>query len=257
MKISAFITITNPGKRGDLFEQCLKSAEGFADEVIIIDGKDTWPKEFSWEIIGQHFQNGYEQATGDWVVHLDTDFIFHERSYPAIREACLTTAPAISFLKWQFILPDRYNIKSRLVLAVNKGRYGDRIRFDSGGDLAQPSLDGKYFPPGQAWETNIPFFNYEKPIKNKAQIKDDVERMARAYHRYFGEFKLGTDQTAYKEWVQMMAGRFSKPSRRIPLGAHPKVMQDVISNLSPNQWGYNGFGNLERNSYTIENKGLA
>lgn len=253
MKLGCFITITNPIKRGDLYNECIEMANNLFDEVTIVDGKDTWPKEFSWELIGQHFQKGYEQCEADFIVHLDTDYIFHERDFRAIRMACENNndAPAISLLKRQFILPDRFNLKSRLVIAVNKGKYGDRIRFDSGGDLCQPSLDGKYIQPGSVPDIKIPFYNYEKLIKTEAQIKDDVGRMARAWQRHFGEYKLGgpDDESAYQEWLHMVVGRFKKPSEHIKLDDHPKYVQETIASLKPEQWGYSGFGYLERNSY--------
>lgn len=250
LKVSAFITITDPKKRGDTYEQCFKSASGFADEVVVIDGKDTWPKEFSWEIIGQHFQRGYEQSQGDWVVHLDTDFIFHEKDYDRIREVLTGDAPAMSFYKHQYILPDRYNLKSRLVIAVNKGKYGDRIKFNSGGDLCQPSLDGKELRPEDVPQADIAFNNYEKIAKTESQVKDDVGRMARAWQRHFGEAKLGSDdESAYAEWLKMVVGRFSKPQKEVPLESHPKVMQELIAGLKPGQFGYDGLGNLPRNNY--------
>lgn len=219
MKIGAFITITRPKERGDTYDECAKSAFGFADEVHVISGKDTWPQEFTWPLIGEHFQSGYQAVDADWVFHLDTDFIFHEQDYAAIRQACEDNpdAPALSFWKYQFIQPDRYNLKSRLVIAVNKGKYGDRIRFDSGGDLCQPSLDGKELRPSDVPEARIPFYNYEKILKTKEQVRDDVGRMARAYERHFGEFKLGgpDDESAYQEWLHMQIGRNSKPQQHV------------------------------------------
>lgn len=249
--ISSFITITNPEERGDRFDLCYESAKMFSDEVVVIDGKDTWPTEFSWEQIGQHFQKGYEQATGDWVFHLDADFILHEQDVDIIRQACTGDAPALSLWKYQFTRPDRYNLKSRLVIAVNKGKYGDRIRFDSGGDLCQPSLDGKYISPDDVPEARIPFFNYEKTWKTEAQIRDDVERMARAWHRHFGDHHLGTDETAYKEWLKMAVGRGNKPSEQVSLSFHPKVVQDSLASIAPEQWGYSGFGNFPNNGYVV------
>lgn len=252
MKTSAFITITRPKERGDLYIECLEAAYEIFDEVIVVDGEDTWPKEFDWPLIGQHFQKGYEAATGDWVVHLDTDFILHENDKQAILNAFKehSDAPALSFWKYQFILPDRYSLKSRLVIAVNKAKYGDRIRFDSGGDLCQPSLDGKELKPDQVPEARVPFYNYEKILKTEAQIKDDVGRMARAWERHFGEAKLGSDdESAYREWLKMTVGRFGKAQEKVALSFHPEVMQKTIEGLRPDQFGYNGLGHLEDNMY--------
>lgn len=261
MKISIFTTITDPVKRGDLFGQALACYTDLADEVVVVNGgkqtvsdptgkvkevKHPWPKEFSWEFIGQQFQRGYEAATGDWVIHADLDFLFHERDFTTIRKAFLDNdySPALSFWKYQFILPSSYNLKSRLVIAVNKKRYGDRIKFDSGGDLCQPSLDGVEIDPSQTVEARVPLYNYEKIIKTKEQILDDTGRMARAWHTHFGDYKLGdlTDENAYEVWYNMEKGRYNKPQQKIPLSEHPKYMKDTILNLKPDQFGFNGFG---------------
>lgn len=276
MKLSIFTTASSPILRGDLWEQSLKCYMDLADEVQIIDGKPTnktnnglhiwvdqpktevlfykWPKEFSWEFIGQQFQRGYEACTGDWVLHMDLDFIIHENDFEALRQnlEVYNDEPAISLLKRQFILPDRFNLKSRLVVAVNKGKFGDRIRFDGGGesDLCQPSLDGKLIRPGSVPDVAIPFYNYEKILKSKEQIMDDVGRMARAWQRHFGEYKLGgpDDESAYREWLKMVKGRFQKPQEHMPLESHPRYIQGTIKNLTPEQWGYSGFG-MEVNDY--------
>ena len=256
MKLSIFTTTTNPDLRGDDSEDALNCYKDLADEVVVIDGKDSWPQEFSWKLIGNHFQKGYEACTGDVVIHADIDFIFHEKDFNAIRTAAQRmldeNEPAVSFFKHQFVLPDRYNLKSRLVIMVNKRDFGDRIRFDSGGDLCQPSLDGINISPDSVPEAGIAFYNYEKLLKTKAQIKDDVGRMERAYNRHFGDTEYGsdgTDEHAYKLWIKDQKGKFSKPQQIIPLSSHPKYVQETIQGLTPNQWGYDGHGHLERNIY--------
>lgn len=267
MTIGAFITFKTPERRGDLTVG-LDSILQWSDQIVYVDGAKMpgymkflieylnktdsiktvckyWPTEFDWSFIGKQFQLGYEAATTDWVFHMDSDFIFHECDYDAIRKACENAgdAPALSFWKYAFISPNQYNLKSRLVIAVNKGKYGNRIRFDSGADLCQPSLDGKELKPDDVPEARIPFHCYEKILKTKDQVKDDVGRMARAWQRHFGEYKLGgpDDESAYKEWYRMMLGRFSKPQQQIPIESHPKVMQETIKSLRPEQFGYSMF----------------
>jgi hypothetical protein len=269
VKLSVFTTASNASERGDNLRDALNCYTDLANEVICIDGgygaKDgqggngkriahKWPIEFDWSFIGNQFQRGYEACTGDIVIHADLDFIFHEKDFEKIREACKqmldSDAPALSFYKHQFVLPDRYNLKSRLVIAVNKKKYGDRIRFDSGGDLAQPSLNGKYISPDDVPEARIPFYNYEKILKSKEQIKDDTGRMARAWQRHFGEYKLGgpDDESAFEEWLKMQKGRLNKPQKFIELSDHPLYMQGTIKNLRPENFGYSAFGE-EVNSY--------
>lgn len=273
MKLSLFTTQTNASARGDNATDAIECYTELADETIIVDGSNPyymngkftedgdkehpeffmheWPQEFSWEFIGQQFQRGYEACTGDWVIHADLDFIFHQNDFGRIRQALkdYPKSPAVSFYKWQFTMPDRYNLKSRLAIAVNKKAFGDRIKFNGGGDLCQPTLDGRDLDLSEIPQAGVPFYNYEKLLKTEAQIRDDVERMARAWHRRFGNYHLGTDETAYKEWLHMALGRLGKPHEYIKLEDHPKYIQDTIRNLKPEQWGFNAFEHQDVNRY--------
>lgn len=253
MNVGIFTTLTDPGRRGDHYEESIACYEAFADKLVIVDGHDTWPQEFEWPLIGQHFQWGYEKCDTDWVIHMDLDFLFHERDFARIRQSLkdYPNSPAVSFYKWQFILPDRYNLKSRLILAVNKKKFGDRIRFNGGGDGCQPTLDGKDLDINEIPQSGVPFYNYEKLLKSASQIADDVGRMDRAHFITFGSYMYGkgTDMSAYDGWLQMVKGRFSKPSKQIELEDHPKFIKETIRNLEPENFGYSGFGILGENNY--------
>lgn len=251
--IGIFTTLKDPGRRGDHYEESIKCYEDLADRLIIVDGHTSWPQEFNWPLIGEHFQIGYDRCDTDWVIHCDLDFLFHERDFGRIKDALrdYPSSPAVSFYKWQFILPDRYNLKSRLLLAVNKKAFGDRIKFNGGGDLCQPTLDGQDLDINEMPQAGVPFYNYEKMTKNVEQIADDVGRMDRAYFRHFGKYLYGTgdDTSALQGWFEMEVGRFNKPAREIKLEEHPKYIQETIKNLTPDQWGYGGFGLLPNNNY--------
>lgn len=276
MKISICTTGTRSYQRGDNIEDAFNCYWDLSDELVAIDGGGKypdgadlltgdqyceyrikyyeWPQEFNWPFIGEQFTRGYEACTGDWVIRLDIDTLIHENDFEAIRQACIdhNDQPAFTMLKRQFVLPDRFNIKSRLVLAVNKGKFGDRIKFDSGGDLCQASLDGEYIEPGTVPDVKIPVWNYEKLLKTKEQIAEDQGRMERAWHRHFGRYQMksdGTNENAYAKWYLAQQGKFNKPQELIPLDAHPKYVQETIQNLKPEQWGYNGFGLIEGKVY--------
>lgn len=270
LKLSIFTTITKPVLRGDHYQQSLACYEQLADEVVVVNGnlngaaygdkaKNTtyvWPKEFDWKFIGQQFTRGYEACTGDVVIHADLDFIFHEKDFKQIREAAELMldmrVPAVSFWKYQFIQPDRYNLKSRLVVMVNKRDFGDRIKFDAGGDLCQPSLDGVELSAKDVPEARIAIYNYEKIIKTKQQVADDVGRMDRAYRSHFRKdlyCATGFNKDAFNGWLKMVKGRNNKPQNHIELQKHPIYMQEIIKQLTPNQFGYNGFGSFKENKY--------
>lgn len=267
MRLSVFTTLSDPTKRGDLDLPALACYSALADEVVVVNGSRSdlkaevgkykiisheWADDFDWKFIGEQFNRGYQACTGDWVIHCDLDFIFHEKDFGRIRRVLEENShlPAMSFYKWQFILPDRYNLKSRLILAVNKKQFGERIKFNAGGDLCQPSLDGVEISQDSVPQSGIEFYNYEKIAKTYSQVQDDVWRMAKAWTRTFDDYRLGdSPEHAFDEWVGMMKGRFEKPSKQIPLSEHPTVMQPYIASLKPQQWGYNGFGLLPANNY--------
>lgn len=267
MKLSIFTTVTNPLSRGDLYHEALRSYKALADEVVVVNGGQQitehsgvkylnykWPEEFDWPFIGQQFTRGYKACTGDWVIRADIDMLFHESDFEKIRQAMqsFNNSPALSFYKYQFILPDRYNLKSRLVLAVNKGLCGDRVKLNSGRDLCQPSLNDHLLSVEEMPQAEVPVYNYEKLIKTKAQIMEDQGRMDRAYKRHFGHYQLAkndSDKSAYDGWLGMQRGRFNKPAKEISLNEHPKHIRETIQNLKPNQWGYSGFDMLGRNHY--------
>ncbi len=264
MKISIFTTITKPFERQDPFEEAIRCYQDLADEVVIIDGikpepfeiEETllnglqkvydngqtkffdypWPNKFDWPFIGQQFQRGYEACTGDWVIHCDLDYIFHENDIPAIKELLKTPGiPAYSFYKYQFLLVDRYNLKSRVVVAVNKKEYGDRIRFDSGGDLCQPSLDGVELKASDVPQAGIPFFNYDFCFKDLSVIEKDWVRFRDAYKRQFGR--------DFGDFKSMMTGRFNNRSwKHLDLEDHPKYIKERIRNLDFDKFGKNLFG---------------
>lgn len=268
--VSIFTTITDPERRGDHYLESIHNYLQFADQVVIIDGSEKphkfsdkrikvvhypWPKEFHWKHISEAFQKGYDESDGDWVFHMDLDYFFHPNYFDRMHNILQIAGntPAFSFLKYQFIMPDRFQLKSRLVLAVNKGVYGDRIKFDGGGemDLCQPSLDGKYIDPGEIAEMRVPFFNYEKTTKTKAQVMEDCGRMDRAYYKQFGEYQLskdGTDESAFEGYIKMLKGRLAKPHKTLKLTDHPIEMQIIIKGLTKDQLGYSLFGE-EVNKY--------
>lgn len=250
MRLGIFTTITKPQERGDDYNEAIRCYKDLADIVTVIDGADTWPQEFDWPVIGQHFQKGYDETEADFVIHADIDFFFHEQDMENIRRTLerYHKYPMVSFLKWQFIQPHKYNLKSRLPLAVNKKMFGDRIKFNGGGDLCQPTLDGVYLNLDDIPQTKIPVYNYEKLSKTRQQIEDDVGRMDRAYHRHFGKYlysRDGTDESAYEGWWRMVSGRYNKPQKEISLVEHPKYIRDTIMNLKPDQFGYDGFGTMK------------
>lgn len=264
MKLSLFTTVTDPIERQDTFAESLPNYRKLADQLVIVDGstdpnkleksfKKTWdkkinyhwPEEFSFEFIGQQFQRGYEACDGDWVLRLDCDFVFREEDFQKIRQAIdyAKDYPSITFTKKQFLLCDRFSIKSNLVLAFNKKKFGNRIKLDSGGDLCQASLDGKILDK-ESYNSKIPFNNYDFLKKTKETVKKEFGRMARAWQRKFGEYKFGgpDDDSAFEEFLLMQLTRIKKPHEIVPLSSHPESYQKTIKRMTSQNFGYDMWG---------------
>ena len=81
--ISIVTTMTDPDLRQDPWKEALDCYNSFADEVIIV-GSD-WPYEFKWDEIGKTFQEGFDKASGDWIIRMDLDYFFHQDDFLNIK----------------------------------------------------------------------------------------------------------------------------------------------------------------------------
>jgi hypothetical protein len=266
-KISIFTTVTDPLDRKDLFYQALQSYRPLADEIVIVNGgqrikktgdrlwdvmiEHPWSQEFKWDFIGQQFQRGYDACTGDWVIRMDLDYILHEDSYATIKKNLRNhpQAHAAYFWKNQFLIADRYNLKSRPDLILNKKKFGDKFKLNGGGDLCQPTLNGK--PLKRVMEIGAAVWNYDFLLKTEKIVKKDIGRFARAWTQEFGNNKLGgpDDDSAFEKFMEMQTGRFNRPQQIIDLTAHPAVMHNTLQRLTPEQFGYNMWGNTVEAKY--------
>lgn len=245
MKLSIITTATNPIERQDAYDEAMSCYTDLADEVIVT-GED-WPFEFEWSHIGKTFQEGYDLATGDWVIRADLDYFFHEQDMSRIRHMLelYRDNPAASFWKYQFILVDRYSIKSRPVICLNKAKFGDRIKLNGGGDLCQATLDGQELRAADVPEIKVPLYNYDFSWKTEEVIRKDFGRFARAWNRTFNNWNLGgpDDDSAFEVFKKMVIGRYAgRGGEPLRLEEHPKYIQKRIKELTPDRLGHSMFG---------------
>ena len=256
MKLSIFTTYTDPEKRNDPWKEALNCFNDIADEVIVT-GSD-WPEEFTWSQIGKYFQQGLIESTGDWNIRMDIDYFFHEKDvnklYDYLRK--YNDFPVLCFPQYQFFTLNRYQLKTRLCVAVNK-KFKNRIKLDGGGDLCLATFDGKLVTPKQIPNLPIPIYQYDSTFRTMEIIKNDRARFARAWNREFGSFgSRGSDNPddCYDAWFSDIQKKYPKHVHKIDLNNHPKYIIEKLNSLEENQFGYSAFGLKNDWSSNLKNR---
>ena len=244
MKISIFTTYTNPEKRNDPWKEALKCYNDITNDIIVT-GSD-WKDEFSWEEIGKQFQKGYDLSSGDWVLRMDIDYFIHERDINNLYKFLdkYSEYPAVSMPQYQFFTNDRYQLKTRLCIALNKKKFPN-IKLNGGGDLCLATYENKLIHPQSVPNIRIPIYQYDSMFRTKKIIADDRARFARAWYRYFktyGDRGGGNPQKAYDAWFENVTEKYKKHTLKIEIEEHPKYIKDKLKNLNSNQFGFDAFG---------------
>ena len=249
MKLSIFTSMTNPEDRNDPWKEAMECYEDFADEVVVV-GK-TWPYEFTFEDIGEVFQEGFNKSSGDWVVLMDVDTFFHEKDKERIKNALkkYENYPSVAFPKFQFFHPERFNFKSKMCIALNKKNFPN-IKFNGGPDLCQPTVENKLIMPDSAPYEKIVIWNYEAMFRTKEIIGKDRARFARAWFNSFGDYgERGgpTEEEAFEAWFEMIEERYSYHYLKMNIDKHPKYIKNRLKNIPDNQFGNSLFGLVHKN----------
>ena len=244
MDISIFTTYTNPELRNDPWKEALNCYEDFSNEIII--SGDDWPYEFSWELIGKMFQEGFDRSTGDWAIRMDIDYFFHEKHAKKLPKILkdFNEYPGVVFPQYQFFTPERFQLKTRLCIALNKKHY-PKLKLNDGGDLCLASLNGEILPVNELPNIRIPLFQYDSMFRTKEIIAEDRARFARAWKRYFNDYgnRGGPDEkSAYEAWFKEVSLKYKKHTNKLDLNKHPKYIINKLHNLNHDQFGYNAFG---------------
>ena len=187
-------------------------------------------------------------------------------------------------VKRQFLKYNSYAVKALVPIAFNKKKYGNRIKLDSGGDLCQPSLDGKEINKDEmpiiarkeyhiiddsadpklvsrrlekvktdniglySYNDFISIWNYECLKRTKNVQAKEFYRFARAWGRTFGKnlFGIQSQSDSIREFLRMQTGRYFKSNQiKIRLEEHPKYIQETIKNLTPEQFGYSMWDSIK------------
>ncbi len=244
MKVTIFTHMTNPKERMDPWKEALNCYEFFADDIVTV-GKN-WPYEFEWKEIGKNFQEGFDAAGGDWAINMPLDMFFHENIKDKLLKVLKKhkNEPAIAIPKFKFFSPKKYEFKNFEILIINKKKFPN-IKFDGGGDLCLPTLNGVLLDYKNIPIENIPIWNYDTTFRTKEVIAEDRARFARAWFREFDDWgdRGGPDpEKAFKAWFDMVEERLARHINKLEIDAHPKFISETLYSLNENQFGYNCFG---------------
>ena len=212
MSISIFTTMTNPDDRNDPWRESLKCYESVADEVVVVG--DDWPYEFDWGIFNKIYQNGFDQCKTDWVIRMDLDYFIHEKDIEKLKFYInkFKDEPAIVMPQYQFFTYDRYQLKTKLCLVLNKKKFPE-IKLDGGTDKMLATLNGELLTYKNVPQVKIPIWQYDSMFRTKKIISADRARFARAWKRTFGNFgdRGGDDpEVAFDAWFSMIKKRYRK-----------------------------------------------
>jgi hypothetical protein len=244
MKISVFTSMTNPENRNDPWKEAMDCYKDLGDEVVVV-GED-WPYEFNWDHIGKTFQKGLLESNGDWVIRMDLDYFFRKKDLKNIRNFLKSNqdAPAVAFPQFQIFTPDRFHLKTKLCIAINKKNFPE-IKLNGGGDLCQPTLNGEQLTHWKVPNCNIPIFQYDSVFRTKKIISEDRARFARAwfsYHNSWDDRGGPTPKQAYDAWFKMIEDRYHYHVFKLKNSEHPEYIKEKLASLESDQFGYNAFG---------------
>lgn len=237
--ISIFTTITDPIRRQDPVHEALACYNEVADEVVLVDGGNgdflsdvkvvdsDWPYDFSFELIGQQFQKGYEACKGDWAIKMDLDTFIHEDDIEKLKQILdyAKDDPAICFVKMNWVKDNLFLPKSRVIFAINKKKCGDHITWDASDTKSKPAYDGQEFRENKLLNA-IPIYNYHFAFKCKEQIVEDRYRFAKAWERMTGSkaWRPQTPQSAYEHFITETKERYKKYKNDLVQVDHPKYV---------------------------------
>ena len=255
MKLSLFTTYTEAEKRNDPWKEALSCFNFIADEVIVTG--DDWPYEFKWSQIGKYFQEGLENTSGDWSIRMDIDYFFHEKDILNLHKYLekYENFPIVCFPQYQFFTINRFQVKTRLCIAINR-KFQHKVKLNGGGDLCLATYENKLVLPQQVPNINIPIYQYDSTFRTKEIIKKDRFRFAKAWNREFGNFgsRGGNDEDlCFEAWFKDIKNKYPKHVNQIKFEDHPIFIKNKLRTLSNDQFGHSAFGLKDKWESSIGN----
>lgn len=237
-----------------------------------------WPQpEWSYEELPKHLNLALAIAYSerpDWIIKFDVDYFIHEQDRDKLREILakqkLMRVEVATLEKLQFFNSKMCYEKGPIQIALNADfniRYGhDRTRYT---DLCQPiipertstmvnvNFKNKAFdiPSGRQItnieRTGIHVWNYDYTFKTEPKAMELLYHFDRSHAKFWGSGYSGknidsiTPESAFNDYMMLVAGRMNKCTKRLGWTYHPKHIQQRIKEIKTNEFGYSLWDKIE------------
>lgn len=222
-----------------------------------------WEYDFNWIELPLHLNAGLDECTSDWIVRFDIDYVFRENVDLKLRDVIdrVGDKVALTMQKFSTVLVNRVYQKGPCLMVFRreaKLRFG--MALDKPTDLCEPiTWDGdlyktsefKKVPVGMSIDpkkierTRCEFVNYDYTFKTQGFTRSEFLRFSRAFERFYGSTKWGhTEEESLSKFVSMMRERLEKCPYNYDVMAHPVYVRERVKAITPEQFGYNGWGLL-------------
>lgn len=278
MKLSIIVITANPTEKEYAYYEALESYVALADEVVIIDGGTEKfklpdspkikfihipdPEVWNWAEHAHRLNRALDEASGDWIIKADIDWVFHEADFFEIKRKLWEgrTKPVATFMKVTYYPFTKCMMKGEIPIAINSA-YKKRIRFGidkkTYSDLTYPIFwngeekDKHGVPVGTLvstdnWhKTGCNFWNFDYTFTSLGNAKKKFLRMSVSHEKYFGETTWGrTEDEALKVFLNNMRHKVDKARQLKNFDEVPVFIRERIANLKREEFGFNGWGML-------------
>lgn len=273
LTLGAGFVVTEPIRLGyDAYLACAKSLSLFCDEVVVICARpeeesarelekipnvrvirtDTWPEDYDYNHMRDHFNMIFQYATSDVVLKIDSDCVFHPSTAPLVRSRILQAAMnnACTYIgRINYHGAGRVSVNHNSVLyAINLKmlRYdGIEMTISNESGSNQPVFSD-HVDKCAIRDANIYPINYDCTFMTPSQVSYKWRSWYNAVFKTLGNGKhYDNDAEALKDFIAYHKKK-SAHAKQAGLDIHHPDTLALIEGLHDTQWGYNNFQNIER-----------
>lgn len=275
MKTSIILLTANPTEKQYAWKESIASYCDLADEVLISNGgeedlkpyipskvkifSNPDPKVWNWAEHAKRLNTLLDEASGDWILKVDIDWVFHENEMVKIRKQLLSVKHSIATFQKMTVYPMcKYIQKGEVPIAI-KGSEKHKIRFgrdhnrytdltypiwwNNGSDNQGVPL-GRFMDRNEWGRTGCEFWNFDYTFKTKEIAGKMFLRMSQSHREYFGKSKWGsTEEESLSIFIRGMKHKVQSASN-LDIVRLPKYIKNRIENIKEEEFGHSGWGML-------------